>query len=67
MAKNSSGRGDADALLAPWRFDKRGSRVDLPSLDPAAKPYTLATKASDQERVEKLSDEQDNLQNLLIA
>jgi PPK2 family polyphosphate:nucleotide phosphotransferase len=67
MAKNSSGRGDVDALLAPWRFDKPGSRVDLPSLDPAAKPYTLGSKASDQERVDQLSVELDNLQNLLFA
>jgi PPK2 family polyphosphate:nucleotide phosphotransferase len=66
MAKNKTARG-ANAQLAPWRFDQPGASVDLQSLDPRAKPWSLGSKAKDEARVEQLAVELDALQNVLYA
>jgi PPK2 family polyphosphate:nucleotide phosphotransferase len=58
---------EAGHKLASWRFDVPGAAVDLQTLDPAAKPCTLGSKAKDQERVEQLAVELDTLQNVLFA
>jgi PPK2 family polyphosphate:nucleotide phosphotransferase len=65
--KNKPDPGAGDPLLAPWRFDAPGMAVDLRALDPGATPYTLGSKAKDQQRVDALALELDAVQNLLFA